>query len=200
MNELSKEEKYCTAFEGMRCLAAGTLSQVAASVWQAVDEGLSVLIFDDQTGEAVEIDLRGTVKEVIARLEESTPAPELAAGSDSGGQRGPGRPKLGVIAREVTLLPRHWDWLVTQPGGASVALRKLVDEARKSSVEKDAVRQSQEAAFRFMSALAGNLPGFEEAIRALFAGQQRKFEEITAGWPPDVQKFAGKLARRSFIQ
>ena len=108
--------------------------------------------------------------------------------------RGPGRPKLGVVAREVTLLPRHWDWLNAQPGGASVALRKLVEEARRANEGKDRVRQSQEAAYRFMSVMAGNRPGFEEATRALFAGRAGRFDQLIEPWPEDVRHYARKLA------
>ena len=108
--------------------------------------------------------------------------------------RGRGRPRLGVIAKEVTLLPRHWDWLNVQPGGASVALRKLVDEARKTSGDRDRVRAAQEAAYRFMSAIAGNLPGFEEATRALFAYDRRGFTHLVANWPEDVRDYAVRLA------
>jgi hypothetical protein len=108
--------------------------------------------------------------------------------------RGPGRPKLGVVAREVTLLPRHWDWLNSQPGGASVTLRKLVEQARRASEGRDRVRQSQDAANRFMSAIAGDLPGFEEATRALFAANTGRFDECVASWPADVRDHARKLA------
>ena len=108
--------------------------------------------------------------------------------------RRPGRPKLGVVAREVTLLPRHWEWLNSQPGGASVALRKLVEEARRANSGKDRLRRAQEAAYRFMSTMAGNEPGFEEAARALFAGRQEPFEALVRGWPKDVREHAKKLA------
>jgi hypothetical protein len=99
-----------------------------------------------------------------------------------------------VVAREVTLLPRHWDWLTSQAGGASVALRRLVDEARRTSGDRDRVRAAQEAAYHFMSAMAGNLPGFEEAARALFAYDRRRFADLIAEWPPDVRDHAVKLA------
>ena len=108
--------------------------------------------------------------------------------------RGPGRPKLGVVAREITLLPRHWDWLNTQPGGASVALRKLVEQARHASEGKDRIRQSQEATYRFMVAMAGDRPGFEEATRALFAGDSDRFDREIASWPIDVRDHARQLA------
>jgi hypothetical protein len=108
--------------------------------------------------------------------------------------RGPGRPKLGVTAREVTLLPRHWEWLNAQPGGASVALRKLVEHARRNGGEPDRRRREREAAYAFMSSLAGNFPNFEEASRALFADDRERFSALVAEWPPDVRDHAGALA------
>jgi hypothetical protein len=194
------QETQCTAFEGTRRIASGVLEQVALTTKAVMDRGAGapVLIFDDRTGEQLEVDFRGTAADVVARLaaptgtnagagaREAEPAAEPA--------RGPGRPKLGVVAREVTLLPRHWDWLNRQPGGASVALRKLVEDARRVYQGRDRVRQSQEAAYRFMSALAGNEPGFEEAARALFAGDPKRFDEHTASWPADVRHYARALA------
>src|SRR5882724_9616001 len=161
----------CTAFEGARCIAAGELTEVALKAKAAADRGEQVLIFDDSTSEAIEVDFRGTAEDVLQRLTRAD-GPQAASVPDT--PRGPGRPKLGVVAREVTLLPRHWDWLNAQPGGASVALRKLVDQARRANEDSDRVRQAQEAAYRFMSAMAGNRPGFEEAARALFAGKQAR--------------------------
>src|SRR5262249_49153761 len=138
-----------------------------------------VLIFDDQSGRSIDIDLRGTDEEVRARLPLAEPVTEPSASEP----RGRGRPKLGVVAREVTLLPRHWDWLASQPGGASVALRKLVEEARRSNGDRDRHRAARDAAYHFMSAMAGNLKGFEEASRALFADDRRRFGELIAAWP-----------------
>lgn len=166
----------CTAFIGQQRFASGTPEQVAAAMAAADRKDSMFLVFDDQTGRQVEIDTR------VVNLD----LPEEP--------RGRGRPKLGVIAREVTLLPRHWDWLVTQPGGASVALRKLVEEARKASGDKDRIRQAQESAYWFMSSIAGNLPGFEEASRALFAYDRRRFSKLVAGWPEDIRDHAVKLA------
>ena len=153
----------CTAFNGHRRLASGPLHEVALAVRNATESGNngSVFIYEDSTGRAIDIDTRGTAEEVIARLAQpvepaTLPSPGEIALTD-GELRGRGRPKLGVIAREVTLLPRHWDWLNTQSGGASVALRKLVEEARRTSGDKDRTRAAQEAAYNFMSAIAGNL-------------------------------------------
>jgi uncharacterized protein len=189
----------CTAFEEFRCVASGELSHVALKVKEVLDRGglKPVLLFDDATGRQVEVDFRGTVHDVLRRLEKTASEEAGTADSASGSKeasRGPGRPRLGVVAREVTLLPRHWDWLNSQPGGASVALRKLVEQARRANEGIDRVRLSQEAANRFMTSLAGNLPGFEEATRALFAGNQECFDELIASWPVDVRDYARKLA------
>jgi uncharacterized protein len=199
-----------TAFKGHRRIASGSLQSVAVVVKQVIERSPSaaVLIFDDVTGRSVEIDTRGTVRAMMARLARRAAADERARLGESGehlqsvpdsnvragGPRGRGRPKLGVIAREVTLLPRHWEWLATQPGGASVALRKLVEEARRTHAEQDRRRKAQERAFHFMSAMAGDMPGFEDAIRALFANDQLRMSELISAWPKDVRNHAIALA------
>lgn len=187
----------CTAFQGGQRLASGVLSQVAQAVRMASaqrDTRSLVLVFDDRTGAVVDIDLQSNPST-------SPPAtPGLADGGTTAAPapRGPGRPKLGVVAREVTLLPRHWDWLRHQPGGASVALRKLVEEARRTHAGKDRIRSAQEAAYRFMSAMAGDEVGFEEAARALFAANRARFDEHLASWPADVRAYASRLAADAF--
>jgi uncharacterized protein len=177
--------RLCTAFEGLRRIASGGLEEVTAKAKQFLERGQRepVLIFDDVTGEVIDIDLR------------SDPAPPRV---EAESPRRPGRPKLGVVAREVTLLPRHWNWLNSQPGGASVALRKLVEEARRTNATKDRVRRAQEAAYRFMSAMAGNEAGYEEAIRALFAGKQARFDQEIEAWPIDIRDYAKRLAAGAF--
>lgn len=185
--------KTCTAFEGPRRLATGPLPEVALAVKAALEGGtvLPLLTFDDATGRVVDLDLRGSAGEVAARL--SPPDPEEAAVP-----RGRGRPKLGVVAREVTLLPRHWDWLQAQPGGASVALRRLVEAARHASGAADRRREAQEAAYRFMTAMAGDEPGFEAALRALYAGDRGAFEAGLRAWPAEVGDHARRLAAGAF--
>jgi uncharacterized protein len=196
-------EPLCTAFEGTRRIASGALPEVARKVKEVLDRGerAPVLIFDDSTSEIVEIDFRGTAKEVAARLG-AIPGADVPAGSATPPAmetpRKPGRPRLGVVAREVTLLPRHWEWLNRQPGGASVALRKLVEEARRVNETRDRVRRAQEVAYRFMSAMAGNEPGFEEALRCLFAGDRARFDSLVSEWPIDVRDHARKLAAGAF--
>ena len=180
-----------TAFEGHRRLITGTLAEVALAVKRAVQAAAPVLIFSDATGRSLDLDLRGSDEEIVARLPK--PAPEPAESDASAEPRGRGRPKLGVVAREVTLLPRHWEWLNAQPGGASVALRKLVDETRRASGERDRLRAARDAAYHFMSAMAGDLANFEEASRALFADDRRRFAGLIADWPADIRDHIVKL-------
>ena len=164
------------AFDGDKLLATGLLADVTAEVRRAIDGGAlgPIVMFDRETSELVEPE---------------APPPE---------RRQAGRPRLGVVPREVTLLPRHWEWLADQPGGASVTLRRLVDQARRASVDSDRVRRSREAAYRFMTTMAGNRPGFEEALRALFAGHQARFSELIGEWPGDIRDHAEELAGPSF--
>jgi hypothetical protein len=154
-----------------------------------------ILVFDDTSGKSLDIDLRGTEEDILARLLPPAPAPE-PAGPSTSEPRGRGRPRLGVVAREVTLLPRHWDWLASQPGGASVALRKLVEEARHAGGDRDRHRAARDAAYHFMSAMAGDFKGFEEASRALFADDRRRFGELIAAWPEDIRDHIIRLAFR----
>lgn len=169
-----------TAFSGFRRIAGGTKSEVLAQLRQRPD-ATSVLLFDDSTGAQLDLDLREEA--VPAKPEAHDEAPRTV-----------GRPKLGVVAREVTLLPRHWDWLGRQPGGASVALRRLVDDARRVHADRDTVRAAREATYRFMTAIAGDLPGFEEATRALFAGEREHFDALLAPWPEDITAHLQKLS------
>ncbi len=183
----------CTAFAGHSRLAAGSLAEVALAAKAAIDRGESspLLIFDDASSRQVEIDFRGTPAQVAARLDERFPgvAGEVQAEEHAAPRRA-GRPKLGVVGREVTLLPRHWDWLAEQPGGASVAIRRLVDAERKASEFKLLARKAQEVAYRFMHAIAGDFPRFEDASRALFAGDREAFARHTEDWPADIRDHA----------
>jgi len=188
------------AFDGDRCIAAGDLRDVARAAKQTLDrrKDASVLVFDGTTSGPIDIDFRGTVDDVLARLPDIAEAPAAAEDAAVPAPRGPGRPKLGVVAREVTLLPRHWEWLAQQSGGASVALRRLVDEARRANKDKDRIRHAQEAAYRFIAAMAENKPHYEEVARALFAGDAERFESWTASWPADVRDHARRLAAAAF--
>jgi hypothetical protein len=160
-----------SAFRGFEHIASGSLAQVYDTAGKRPD----CLIFDRESGRVVDIDPR---------------FPPQAEGPR------PGRPKLGVTPREVTLLPRHWDWLATQPGGASVALRKLVETASRDP--KSRQRQCRDAAYRLATALVGNAPGYEEAMRALYAGQRDDFAAHIEAWPEDVRQILEEMTADAF--
>ena len=166
-----------TAFKGQSIVVSGPLEKVLPELKKHFDSDKSVmlLVFDDSTGRQVDFDLRGTEAQVLGR-------------ALPGQRTGPGRPKLGVVSREISLLPRHWEWLEEQPSGASAALRRLVDEARRREQGRQRVRLALDSAARFMSAMAGNLPWFEEATRALYAKDRARLENLTSKWPRDVRK------------
>jgi len=235
-----------TTFAEDRRVGGGSLLDAARAAREALDAcpDARVIAFDDATGRALELDLRGSLADVVRRYgprvgasvgatadeddrdasgldpasSDADTASGVAAGPSSvadtltggdaatalrdapppGGRRRPGRPKLGVVGREVTLLPRHWAWLGAQRGGASATLRRLVDRARKDSADEERVRRSQDAAYRFMSAMVGDEAGFEEAARALFAADGERFRAQAQPWPPDLREYACGLAGPAF--
>lgn len=177
------------AFDRQRQIARGPLAEVARVVKQALDADANgtPLIFGAHDSRRVEVDLRGTLAQVLARIGK----PPTSAKSSPAG---PGRPKLGVVAREVTLLPRHWDWLGQQPGGASAAMRRLVELARRGNDGRARAHQAMEAVDRFMLVMAGDLAGYEEASRAFYRSDQQRFATITKKWPADVREHLLELA------
>jgi hypothetical protein len=183
MNAISAQhvqQKIYAAFAGDRLLRTGPLSEVLAAVkLSAPREAEGVLFFELDTGTQTDFDLRGSLDDVLDRVKAlRTPI-----------RSGPGRPKLGVESREVGLLPKHWEWLQKQPSGASATLRKLVEhEMRREQPEQNA-RQKRDAVYKMMSALAGNKPNFEEATRALYAGDTEKYKALIAEWPADLRRF-----------
>jgi hypothetical protein len=183
-----EEEQTYSAFVGETLIASGPIETMLPAVKAGFDQNESVLflIFEDRSGRQVDFDLRGALNEVVARV--------LPARSRSG----PGRPKLGVVSREISLLPRHWDWLEQQPNGASAALRRLVDQARNREPGEQRKRLATEALGRFLSAMAGNLPGYEEASRALYAGNRALFEELIRHWPHDIRAYLQRRAEDAF--
>lgn len=182
------------AFAGTTLIASGGLEEVAKAVKSVTNPGvgMNILVFNSVTSKLVDLDLRGTEEEVVDRYKSPPSATEDK-------KSGPGRPKLGVVPREVTLLPRHWEWLASQPGGASTTLRRLVEEARKNSGATERIRQSQTATYEFMRVLAGDLAGYEDALRALYAGQKDRFIRLVAGWPSDVSAHVLRLAEPAFV-
>lgn len=179
-----------TAFEGVKLFAHGPLTEVVLKIKKHITKAdhTTILIFSDETGKTIDFNFQGSDKDVLKRLEiYTTPEPPL----DSSG---PGRPKLGVVSREVSLLPRHWEWLASQPGGASSTLRKLVEDAKKKSSENQSIKQSQEKTYRFMSVVAGDFSDYEEVLRALYKKDEKKFLSLIESWPNDIQKHLIKLS------
>lgn len=202
----------CVLFHGDAIVAAGDVGAVAVAAKDFIDasDALPTLCFDEVTSEPIDLDLHGSREEVVTRYAHTTAnTPSTASapnalqlppeGATETNTRGPGRPKLGVVAREVTLLPRHWGWLATQPGGASVALRRLVEDARRRSAASDARRLARESTYRFMVAMAGDRAGFEEATRALYAAQADRFGEMVREWPNDVRDHVLRLAAPALL-
>lgn len=185
-----------TAFENSRRLIQGPLEDVVLEVRRRSRENkeASILVFNDASGTTMDFDLSGSERDVLKRLQIFvTPAAETAPAPT-----GPGRPRLGVVAREVSLLPRHWEWLATQPGGASATIRRLVEDARKTGTGASAIKASQDRTYRFLAALAGNLPNYEEALRALYKRDESGFREHMKGWPTDLKSHALDLAAEAF--
>lgn len=178
-----------SAFSGDRLIAFGPLADVLSASKAHADEeageGPPLLIFEDRTGKQVDFDFSGTLSDVLRR---ALPPPERV---------GPGRPKLGVVSREVSLLPRHWQWLEEQPQGISAGLRRLVDEARKKNPGEQRARRGRDALNKFMTAMAGNRENFEEATRALFAGDNERFESLIGDWPEDIRAHVLRVLEES---
>jgi hypothetical protein len=176
-----------TAFAGTQRIVRGTLEEMLRATKRKLDADpeLSILIFEDASGKQVDFDFRGSIEQVVARVK---PPGQTE-------RSGPGRPKLGVVSREVSLLPRHWEWLERHPQGISAALRRLVDQARKQDPDEDRARTARAAASRFMWVMAGDLPKFEEAARALFASNKLRFAELIKFWPADVREHLDELLR-----
>jgi hypothetical protein len=174
------------AFAGARRIASGALREILPVLKERFDRDRSelVLVFERESGRQIEFDLRGTLQEVLEREVPSAP-------------RGPGRPKLGVTSREVSLFPRHWDWLEEQPNGASAALRRLVEHAIKNQSGEDRARRTRAALSRFLTSMAGDRPHYEEASRALFAGDTPLFEKLVQRWPKDIRDYAVERAREA---
>lgn len=186
MESESIPESHYIAFAGVRRVAAGPLRELLPVLKQRFDQDPSelVLAFETDTGRQIDFDLRGSLEEVLER-HAAVPA------------RGPGRPKLGVASREISLLPRHWSWLEEHPNGISGALRRLVEHAMKNESGPDRARRLRSGLSRFLSAMAGDRPHYEEACRALFAGETERFEGLIQRWPKDIREHALQQANQA---
>ena len=190
---MGEQETY-TAFDGGARVAGGSLHDVVLKVKRRLgrSENSSVLIFSDTSGHTIDFNFHGSLQDVERRLDTYVGRGDVARAA------GPGRPKLGVMSREVSLLPRHWEWLAHQPGGASATIRKLVEEARRRTSSQTSVKHLQERAYRFISVVAGNLDGYEEALRALYRSDREGFVRHVRNWPADVKNHAEELAQAVF--
>jgi hypothetical protein len=196
---MSSPSLRCTAFSGPQRIASGELRHVAMKAKQAFDlhPDRPVLVFDDADARTIEVPLElpaADLLRLLAQPQLSRPAPRPHRP-----RANPAGPKLGVVAREITLLPRHWDWLAAQPGGASVALRRLVEEARKVSAGEDRRRAAQEATFRFMQAMAGDAARVRGGVAR--AVRRRRRPASRSRWragPDDVRDHALWLATDAF--
>lgn len=177
--------KTYTAFIAEHETASGPLEEVLPKLKMIFnrDRGTLFLIFDDETGKQTDFNLSGSLREVLKR---ACAKPEPS---------GPGRPRLGVVSREITLLPRHWEWLELQPNGASAAIRRLIDGARKNETGEARKQRAIQATGRFLSAMAGNYSGYEEASRALYRGESARFAQLISAWPKDIRRYALKLSK-----
>ena len=182
MADQDGEEIMYTAFAGNRRIAAGNRDSILADIKHYTDShDERVLIFEDLSGRQVDFDFSGSLDDVLER------------GRARVVRLGPGRPKLGVVGREVSLLPRHWEWLEDQPNGISAAIRRLVDEARKREPGAQRARRLRDGIARFMWSMGGDLPNFEEATRALYGETDARLEELIAPWPDDVRDHVVRL-------
>ncbi len=189
-----------TAFEGSDLLFRGSLHEVVTKIKKRMGKTShsEVFLFSDETGKLMDFNFHGTEKDVQKRLEVFSTVPERQGEEESKSLAGPGRPKLGVISREVSLLPRHWEWLAAQPSGASATLRKLIEEAKKKSAGGASLKQLQERCYKVMSVLAGDRSGYEEALRALYKKDQESFLMHINDWPKDIRKHIAELAQPVF--
>jgi hypothetical protein len=190
---MSEQNSY-TAFEGHSLLCQGDLSSVVLKAKRRLDKGSQkpLLIFSDSTGKSMDFNFQGSETEVLKRLEVYT------AEVPKENSAGPGRPKLGVISREVSLLPKHWEWLASQSGGASATLRKIVEDLMKKESAGPTLKQQQERVYRVMSVLAGDLPNYEQALRVLYRKDGKEFGKIVSDWPKDIASHLNTLAEQIF--
>lgn len=179
-----------TAFKGNRLLVRGNLQEVAIKIKKHLGSAINsdILLISDASGKLMDINFQGTQQEVLKRLE-----PYISS-EEAGTAGGPGRPKLGVVSREISLLPRHWEWLASQPGGASATIRTLVEEARKKSLGTHNLKSVQERVYKVMALLAGDAQGYEEALRALYKRDKKVFLQNIRDWPQDVKSYIMDLS------
>lgn len=190
-----KDQNSYSVFEGTKLFFQGPLDEVVLKIKKRLGKANhgDILIFSNFTGKVIDFNFHGTEKDIVRRLEVFVSEGDLKPSA------GPGRPKLGVMSREVSLLPRHWEWLATQSGGASAALRALVTEAIRKESGSVSIKQAQERTYKFMSVMGGDLKGYEEALRALYKKDVEKFISHIDEWPRDIKNHTKDLAEPVFF-
>ena len=190
-----------TAFEVEKIFCSGPKIEVILAMKNELSKSPNkrFLCFEDTSGQQIDFDISGTKEEIIQRLSTHTiTAPEpISADENKAIDKKLGRPKLGVVPKEVTLLPRHWLWLGAQSGGASATIRRLVEQASKANSGENKRKKCQESAYRFLSAVAGNYPNYEEVLRAIFRDDEKMISNLTSEWPKDIVTYAQKLFSNS---
>lgn len=183
-----------TAFDAHSLIAYGDLAEVVLKIKGSIGKASisTILIFSDITGKTIDFNFHGSKQEILKRLEVYTSVQDAEPSS------GPGRPKLGVVSREVSLLPRHWEWLATQRGGASATIRTLIEDTMKKASAGQSAKQIQDRVYQIMSVLAGDLSDYEEALRAMYKKDKKSFLGYIEGWPKDVQNYLVKSSKEIF--
>lgn len=190
------EELTYAAFKKEKLIAEGDLKKVILKTKRELMRSpeSAILIFSNETGKTMDFNFQGSENEVLSRLEVFL-EPKIEIDPK---EKKVGRPSLGVISREVSLLPKHWEWLACQSGGASAEIRRLVEKAMKQTQAASTVKMAQEKTFRFLNTIAGNFPNFEEAIRSLYRRDLNAFEQIIKFWPVDIKDHALHLSKHAW--
>ena len=76
-------------------------------------------------------------------------------------------------------------------------LSKLIEKAEHNPQQRInyLVRHHQNLPYPFCDALCGDLPNYEDAMRALLAGDEAGFEDCKGDWPRDLACRAQALSR-----
>ena len=176
-----------SAYGPTSCIGQGELTDVALAAHRFLrtHPDQSALILQDSTCQIIDLDLSGD-EALLERKANHYPIRSQAPVPDS----------KDPITGEITLLPRHWQWLAEQGGNASATLRRLIDEARRDPKQKadNECRRRQQLTYRFCQALCGDFQGYEDALRALYAADKDSFKTHISTWPADFALRAEALA------
>lgn len=173
-----------TAFRGDTRIITDSLFNVALALQKQSE--MNVLVFNDQTGQQIDLDLSGSEDDLKQRYTEVEYVKKV------------GRPKLGVISREITLQQKHWNWLDQQSSSASAVIRKLIDKELNDPSSESNIMLAKQAIDHFMLAMLGNMPNYEEATRALYQGNKSHFLALIHNYPKDLKVYLELKAQTAF--